>query len=164
MCIITTSFSMITVQTVRFPTQLNEVALMSNSHFLSWSSHVAATQWKKSSCYCLLGYLLFLRICGILKMLKKQNKTKQLARFRLLLIRKVYFLNIQPTISYPCYSQQNVIKIFLATSIQLLEPMQIFKSLSVFIAFNIILKPLTFLVLVNNTARNTVFKNQDVLD
>lgn len=98
LCIITTSFPMMTFLTMCFPMLLNEVNLMSNSHFLSRSSHVAAILWENSHCYCLLGWLLFLRL-GCIKNAKKQKTS----RFRLLLIRSLFSENMVHNITPTLY-------------------------------------------------------------
>lgn len=63
----------------------------------------AAAPRKNGSCHSPWGRPLSLRLCCT------QNAPEP-AWPRLLLLRKVCFLKKQPTISYPCYIKQNVIK------------------------------------------------------
>lgn len=102
LCIITTSFPMMTFLAMCFPMLLNEVNLMSNSHVLSRSSHVAAILWENSHCYCLLGWLLFLSL-GCIQNAKKKKKKKKRARFRLLLIRSLFSENTVHNITLTLY-------------------------------------------------------------
>lgn len=98
---------------------------MSNSHFLSWSSHVVATLWKNSSCYCLPGRLLFLRLATY-DMLKNQAASHQKSLFS-----ENVVYNIIPTLN-PTKCYKDISQDLYPTS----RPYpDFFKSPSVFINF-----------------------------
>ena len=91
--IITTLFSVMSSLTRWFLKLLNGVTLMSNSYFLSWSSHVVNGHPMEKQQLSLPT-----RVATILKALPHIICFKT----KLLLIRKVCLLKIQTIISYPC--------------------------------------------------------------